>query len=79
MELESRGIPTVLFAEENFEKPARAQARALGMPSLPVVVIAQPRPWHDDRFHRDETAKCLPEVVQALTAQPPEGGESRNK
>lgn len=39
MELEKRGRPTVLIADDPFVRAGRAQARMLGAPDLPVVSL----------------------------------------
>jgi len=40
--LERLGTPAVTICTEAFREAAEAQARALGMPNYPIVVIAHP-------------------------------------
>ena len=37
--LEALGVPTVVICEDAFEAAARINARMMGMPDLPLVVI----------------------------------------
>lgn len=43
VELERRGVPTITLAHERFEKAAKAQAYALGLPSLPFLIEPTPK------------------------------------
>lgn len=38
VELEKRGIPTLSVIQDRFEREARAIARMLGMPNLPMII-----------------------------------------
>lgn len=38
VELEKRGIPTLSVIQDRFEREARAVARMLGMPDLPMII-----------------------------------------
>jgi hypothetical protein len=38
------GHPTLVFVHDNFEKAARAQAKALGLPDLDIYVYPQNKP-----------------------------------
>jgi hypothetical protein len=40
--LEARGVPAVTICTSGFEEAAKAQARALGMPEHPILVIGHP-------------------------------------
>ena len=42
--LSKAGHPTVVFVHDYFERAARAQAEALGMPDLKIYVFPQNRP-----------------------------------
>ena len=48
------GHPTVVFVHDFFEKAARAQARALGMPELKIYVYPQHK---NGDFDAGEAAK----------------------
>ena len=41
--LTKAGHPTVVFVNDFFEKAARAQAKALGLPDLKIFVSPQPQ------------------------------------
>ncbi|HEX7785352.1 MAG TPA: hypothetical protein VF653_03955, partial [Methylomirabilota bacterium] len=67
VELERRGIPTVLFTAETFVHDARRSAASFGLPDLPLAVV--PRPFTNQRpedIHRmvDETFE---QVLTGLT------------
>ena len=57
------GLPTVVFVHDFFEKAARAQAQALGMPELNIYVYPQHKPG-------DYEADELPKGVQAAREFP---------
>ena len=48
------GLPTLVFVHDFFEKAARAQAKALGMPDLNIYVYPQHKLGD---FDAEETAK----------------------
>lgn len=45
---ERTGLPTVTVSHDNFEAAARAQARGLGLPDLPLAVFPRPQPGWDE-------------------------------
>jgi hypothetical protein len=47
-QFERRGLPTVTIAHDNFEAAARAHARGLGLPDLPLAVFPRPQPGWDE-------------------------------
>ena len=48
------GLPTVVFVHDFFEKAARAQAQALGVPDLAIYVYPQHKPGD---YEADEVPK----------------------
>ena len=52
--LTKAGHPTVVIVQDSFEKAARAQANALGVPDLKIYVYQQHRAGH---VGEEETAK----------------------
>jgi hypothetical protein len=64
--LEQRGIPTVTFVTEPFVGAARAVARTLGLPDLPLVVIPHDYLVEDDDALRSRLAAVLDAVVAAV-------------
>ena len=62
MELEKRGRPTVLIAEEPFVRAGRAQARMLGIPDLPVISLGA----HLTQLPRDGVRARVDDVIEAI-------------
>lgn len=67
MGLERQGIPTITICWERFEPAARAQAKAMGMPSLPLVIVLEPRPWITDEQKQQAVDRAVETVIRALT------------
>ena len=66
--LEQRGIPTVTFVTEPFIGAARAVARSLGLPDLPLVVIPHDYLVEDDAALEARLEAVFPEVVAGIVA-----------
>ncbi len=66
--LEQRGIPTVTFVTEPFVGAARAVARSLGLPDLPLVVIPHDYLVEDDTALEARLEAVFPEVVAGIVA-----------
>lgn len=65
--LERKGKPTVVVAHHTFEDVARAGAKVLGLPDVPLAVMPRPAPdWDDDRM-REELELVYQESVRGLT------------
>lgn len=62
MELEKRGRPAVLIAEEPFVRAGRAQARMLGIPDLPVISLGA----HLTQLPRDGVRERVDGVIEAI-------------
>ena len=88
MWLEKKGIPTATVVTVPFREPARLTAAAMGVPSLPLIVLPHPighLPEHDVLAMAQA---AYPSIVEALTRtgdrpvdyfvdyQHPEGGAS---
>jgi hypothetical protein len=65
VDLESRGLPAVYVATEQFVDGARAQARALGADPA-AVFVAHPIQDRSDAELRALAEEALPRVVAAL-------------
>ena len=60
------GLPTVVFVHDYFERAARAQAAALGLPDLNIYVYPQHKPgdYEADELPKGvKAARDLPEVL----------------
>jgi hypothetical protein len=66
--MQKRGIPTVAVVTEKFVSLAKASARALGYPDLPMVVVPHPfetlsaaaiREIADEKVHELVAKGCL--------------------
>lgn len=66
--LEERGIPTVTFVTEPFVGAARAVARNLGLPDLPLVVIPHDYLVEDDAALEARLEAVFPAVVAAIVS-----------
>jgi len=64
--LERKGIPTVAIAHDAFEKAARTQAKAMGLPSARIVVIPTPKHGDDKEHLRKLAEQAFPQVLKYL-------------
>ncbi len=67
VELERRGIPTVIFTAETFVHDAQRSAASFGLPELPLAVV--PKPFTNQRpedIHR-MAAAAFDQVIAGLT------------
>ena len=64
-------MPTVTFVLDGFAQAARAQAKMLGIPDLPLVVVhylnAKGQPWLSDDERREMMESHWPEIVSGVT------------
>ena len=60
--LERKGVPAIVISHDVFEKAARAQSNALGLPELRVIVYRQPKGQEADL----EGAQAARQVVDQL-------------
>jgi hypothetical protein len=67
VELEKRGIPTVTICTDAFEGLAREEAKNLGMPDLPLVIIKHPIGGEPPDVIRQRAEEAAPPVLRALT------------
>ena len=69
--MERRGIPTISLAHQRFASPAHAQAKAMGMPKLPIAVVSQEICSQGTPEEVQAAAdELLPLVLRGLTADP---------
>jgi len=71
VELERRGKPTITIAHDKFERAARAHARSLGMPDLPLLVEPAPKGGNLSSDAPQVARANLDLVIRSLTSQPP--------
>ena len=62
MELEKRGLPAVLIAEEPFVRAGRTQARMLGATDLPVISLGA----HLTQLPHEGVRARVDEVIDAI-------------
>ena len=67
--LSRAGHPTVVFVHDFFERAARAQARALGMPDLKIYVYPQFKPGDSEEVEAAKAAKAVAELPAILEHQ----------
>lgn len=60
------GHPTVVFVHDFFERAARAQARALGLPELKIFVYPQHQPGDYDAAEAAKGVKAAHELAGLL-------------
>ena len=63
------GVPAVVFVFDNFEKVARAQARALGVPGLRILVYPQYVPGVASAAAEEEKALRAAAAFPAMLVQ----------
>lgn len=56
--LAKAGHPVVVFVHDNFERAARAQAAALGLAELPILVYQHYSPTDPDRVEAEKAGKA---------------------
>ena len=66
IELERKGIPTVVLAYDTFEQAARQQAELAKMPLIPIVAIQHWEPTFTSEDARKEADKLGDSVFSKL-------------
>lgn len=67
MRLERKGIPAICLVHDRFEVAARVQAKAMGLPSLKIIVIPEGTPDEPPEQLREKIDKLWPDIVGGLT------------
>ena len=67
MRLEREGIPAICLVHDRFEVAARVQAKAMGLPSLKIIVIPEGTPGEPPEQLREKIDKLWPEIVGGLS------------
>ncbi len=62
----SAGHPTLVLVHDVFERAAKAQASALGMPDLRMYVFTQHRPGEPDEVEAAKAAQAAEALPKAL-------------
>ena len=74
VQIEHNGVPTVTLVHDRFHTAAKAQAKAHGLPDLPMVVMDQRTYWHGTDEELQKAADALyPQVIERLTTRLNEG------
>lgn len=71
MDLEKLGVPTVTLCTDAFLGLAKDEARALGMPELPIVTIPHPLGGEPPERVRARGEGAVEGVIAALTGAVP--------
>ena len=66
--LTKAGHPAIVFVHDFFERAARTQAKALGLPDLRIYVYAQPKPGDATDIEPGKAVKAAAEL-QAMFGQ----------
>ena len=66
IELRKKGLTTAVICSKPFEKLGRAQAKVLGVPDLPLVMIDHPLGGLAIERVRDRAAQASPAVLALL-------------
>jgi hypothetical protein len=66
VELRKRGLTTAVICSTPFEKLGRAQARVLGVPDLPLVMIQHPLGGLEMDDVRARADQAMPGVIALL-------------
>ncbi|MBI2910137.1 MAG: hypothetical protein HYX92_21050 [Chloroflexi bacterium] len=73
IEFEKKGLPCAVIVHDRFAVAAHSQARALGVPGLRIVPLAQPRPGRIDPSEEAAKAEEMTRrVIDALIQPVPE-------
>ncbi len=67
MELEKRGVPTVVVCTDPFINTAKAMAAVCGIPDYQFVIVRHPVGSNTPEELRAKAASLLPEAVRILT------------
>lgn len=67
VELERRGVPTVIYTAAAFGRDAQESARTFGLPGLPLAVIPLPLTNQPPESIRKMVDGCFEEVIAGLT------------
>ncbi len=67
--LTKAGQPAVVYVHDFFERAARAQAKALGLPDLRIYVYPQPKPGDPEEIEKSKAVKAAEELA-AMLGQP---------
>lgn len=64
--LHQAGHPVVVLVHDFFERAARTQAQALGLPELKIYVYPQYKPGEPDAVEEAKAARAAEELPQML-------------
>ncbi len=67
MELEKRGVPTVVVCTDPFINTAKAMAAVCGIPDYPFAVVRHPVGSNTAEELRTKAEGLLPDAVRILT------------
>lgn len=67
VDLERRGTPTATVNSDEFVTLGQAEARALGLPGLPLVTVPHPMGGVPEKEVRERARAVVSEVVEVLT------------
>jgi hypothetical protein len=74
VELQRRGVPTVVICTTAFAVEARARAKSLGMPAVPLVLVEHPIAGLPEETIRAKAEAVFPRLLEALQAREPVTG-----
>ena len=66
MELERRGLPAVLIADDPFVRAGRTQARMLGVADLPVISLGAHTTTLPREAMRQRVDQAIEDIAEAL-------------
>lgn len=64
--LERAGVPAVVISHDVFEKAARAQSNALGLPELRLIVYSQPKGEEADLEGAESARQVVGQLVDMV-------------
>ena len=68
--LERSGVPAIVISHDVFEKAARAQSKALGLPDLRLVVYQQPQGIPEEVEGKATARSVIDQVMGFLRDSP---------
>jgi hypothetical protein len=66
-ELRKRGLNTAVIVSTPFEQLGRTQAKVLGAPDLPLILITHPLGGLDEDGVRSRAAEVIPRLLQLMS------------
>ena len=64
--LERSGVPAIVISHDVFERAARAQSNALGLPELRLIVYSQPKGEEEELEGAESARQVVSQLVDMV-------------